>query len=135
MLVIRKEQLEALNNAAEREMISRISEYMRREHAEQEVRWQEYCCRVQDLNREHLGDLIKRSVAGARNYGFDTENLLTAFTVLRFVSAPNFDKHEAVNAVFRNEYIQIKDRMDALWRYTSEEDWEEIANRYDPRAW
>ncbi len=113
----------------------RLAEHLRRRHADVMVRLPDRACAVGALGDEELGSLVARSIELARSYGFRREADVGAFTVLRFVVAPNFHEQAPAAAVLRNPLVPVEDRIERLWRYTNDDDWDAIAAASDPAGW
>jgi len=60
---------------------------------------------------------------------------LASFVVLMFIAAPNFDEQPSISYVLKNERIEPESKIDELWEWTTESDWELVERNYDPFAW
>ena len=135
MFVINREKMKVLNECSEVQMNTRLVNYLSKNHPEQLVRFGVDVVPIIAIEASLIEHLVRQSVKIARTYGFMTEDLLTAFTVLRFVSAPNFNCHPAIKLVLTNIRIPVSERLAALWIYTTEDHWEEIEASYSPSEW
>lgn len=122
---IRAEQLEAFRPRADELLAARVVEHLRENHPEE----------VGRLPDDVLAEMVSNGLARARRYGLTLESSLTAFVVLMFVVAPNFDEHPLIRHVLTDESEPPDRRVDALAERISEANWEEAERRYDPGAW
>jgi hypothetical protein len=132
---IRKSQMELLAQIAAKNLIQKCTDHILLNHSDEIVQVLGRRSTVGELDQGTLASLISSSLTCARSFGFETESSLLAFTVLRFVIAPNFYEHSAVSEILRTGALPMDARIDALWLQTTEADWEEIAVGYDPQAW
>ena len=161
MLIVRPAQLEAFQSQADAAFEMQIVEYLQEEHGEDLVRlptgvlvieqpsaktlrerneddFEQFPAgmfSVEELPDEILLEMVRNGIARARNYGMSWESSLTAFVVLMFVIAPNFDQHPNIQQVLKDTTIVPDERIDHLWERTSEEDWEKVEQHYDSSAW
>lgn len=135
MLIIRQEQIEAFQPVAEAAFVRRVVEHLRADHADAVVQLPNEVILVKQISDERLYGIVKHAITRARDYGITWESSLTAFVVLMFVAAPNFDKHPLIERVLRDERVEANSRVDQLWERTSEENWEAVRKNYDPAAW
>lgn len=135
MLSIRAEQMRAFKTAAETAFLRGLVRHLRENHAEEEVVTPAGEFRVEELDDETLLRMAGAGVERARRYGMSWESSLTAFVVLMFVVAPNFDEHPLIRRVLGDEQVAPDLRLDGLWEQTTEENWEAAENNYDPGAW
>ena len=135
MLRIRAEQFEVFQPAAEAAFLRRVVEYLQGNHADVVVQLPNEVVLVKQISDDRLRRMAKQAIARAREYGMDWESSVTAFVVLMFVAAPNFDKHPLIQRVLKDERTPANSRIDQLWERTSEENWEAIRKNYDPTDW
>ncbi|HKP85579.1 MAG TPA: hypothetical protein VJZ26_05765 [Blastocatellia bacterium] len=135
MLKIRAEQFEVFQPVAESAFVRRVAEHLRDNHADVMVRLPNEVILVKQISDDRLRGMAKEGMARAREYGMDWESAVTAFVVLMFVAAPNFDKHPLIQRILRDERTPANSRIDQLWERTSEENWEAVRKNYDPTAW
>lgn len=135
MLIIRPEQFEVFQPVAEAAFARRVVEHLREDHAETVIQLPNEVVLVKQISDERLYEMVRNGIARARGYGIDWESAVTAFVVLMFVAAPNFDKHPLIQRVLKDERVEANSRVDRLWERTSEENWEAIKKNYDPAAW
>ena len=135
MLKIRREQFEVFQPVAEAAFVRRVAEHLRDSHADAVVQFPNEVVLVKQITDERLLGLAKDAITRARGYGLDWESAVTAFVVLMFVAAPNFDKHPLIQRVLKDERVDANSRIDQLWERTTEENWEAVRKNYDPTAW
>jgi len=135
MLIIRPEQFEIFQPVAEAAFARRVVEHLRDEHADVIVRLPNEVALIKQLPDDRLHGMVSNAIARARGYGLDWEATVTAFVVLMFVAAPNFDEHPLIQRVLKDERADANSRVDQLWDRTSEENWDAVAKNYDPAAW
>lgn len=135
MLIIRAEQFEVFQPVAESAFVRRIAEHLREHHANAVVQFPNEVILVKQITDERLRGMVEHAVTRARLYGMDWESAVTAFAVLMFVVAPNFDKHPLIQRVLKDERTPANSRIDQLWERTSDENWEAARKNYDPTAW
>lgn len=135
MLMIRPEQFEVFQPVAEAAFIGRVVEHLRASHADVIIRLPDEVALLKQTSNERLTEMARRAVARARGYRMDWESSVTAFVVLMFVVAPNFDAHPLIQRVLKDERVDANSRVDRLWERTSEENWDAAAKNYDPAAW
>lgn len=135
MLKIRREQIKAFQPVADAAFVRRLAAHVRAEHAEAPVFLPEGETTVELLTDERLHEMVGRGVERARAYGMTWESSITAFVVLMFVSAPNFDDHPLLRRVLKDEQTDPDLRIERLWEQTSDDNWEQVEQNYDARAW
>ena len=135
MLKIRREQFEVFQPVAEAAFIRRVAEHLRAGHADAVVQFPNEVILVKQIADERLRRLAKHSITRARNYGLNWESAVTAFVVLMFVAAPNFDQHPLIQRILKDERVPANSRIDQLWERTTDENWEAVRKNYDPSFW
>lgn len=135
MLRIRSEQIGAFGPLADAVFAKRVAEYVRETHSNLQVRFPTETLTVAEIPEELLEKTVQEGIDRARGYGLSWETSLSAFVVLMFVSAPNFDSHPQVRQILTSAAVSADHRMDRLWEGTSERVWEEIRKNYDPKEW
>jgi hypothetical protein len=135
MLKIRAEQFEVFQPVAEAAFVRRVVEHLRDHHSDVVVQLPNEVILIKQISDEKLRGMAKGGMARARDHGMDWESAVTAFVVLMFVAAPNFDKHPLVQRVLKDERVDANSRIDQLWERTTEENWEAVRKNYDPTAW
>ena len=135
MLKIRPEQFAVFQPVAEHAFLRRVVEHLRNEHADVVVQFPNEVLLVKQIADERFHTLVKKGIARARALGMDWESAITAFVVLLFVAAPNFDQHPLIQRVLKDEKVSANLRIEQLWERTSEENWEAVRKNYDVKAW
>lgn len=113
----------------------RVALYLREHHAAEVVTLPEGERAVEDLDDETLLRMARSGIARARAYGMSWESSITAFVVIMFVVAPNFDDHPLIRRTLEDEEVEPDLRVEQLWELTTEENWEAAARDYDPGRW
>jgi hypothetical protein len=80
-------------------------------------------------------ELIRAGIRSARRYGLSWESSLAAFVVLMFVVSPNFDDCSSVRQVLLDPSKPPDCRLRELWDETTEDEWEQMRENYNPDAW
>ena len=135
MLKIRREQFEVFQPVAEAAFVRRVAEHLRDNHADAVVQFPNEVILVKQIANEKLRSVAEYAITRARNYGLSWESTVTAFVVLMFVAAPNFDKHPLIQRILKDERVPADSRIDQLWERTTEENWEAVRKNYDATAW
>src|SRR5262245_14830183 len=111
MLKIRPEQMEVFQPVAERAFVRRVVEHLRETYADIVVQFPNEVILIKQISDERLYRLVKQGITWAREYGMDWESSVTAFVVLLFVAAPNFDQHPLIQRVLKDERVEANSRM------------------------
>jgi hypothetical protein len=135
MLKIRPEQFAVFQPIAERAFVRRVVEHLRENHPDVVVQFPNQVMLVKQISDEQFYTLVRRGIARARTLDMDWESAITAFIVLLFVAAPNFDQHPLIQRVLKDERVSANLRIEQLWERTSEENWEAVRKNYDVKAW
>jgi hypothetical protein len=135
MLKIRREQFEVFQPVAEAAFVRRVAEHLRDNHADAVVQFPNEVILVKQIADERLRRVAHDAITRARTYGLNWESAVTAFVVLMFVTAPNFDEHPLIQRILKDERVPANSRIDQLWERTTDENWEAVRKNYDPTAW
>jgi hypothetical protein len=140
MLTIRPEQLETFLPVAEASFERRVADYIREEHADEAVtlpagEGEVIENKVNGLDDETLLKMVRTGIARARSYGMTWESSITAFVVLMFVVAPNFDGHPLMTHILKDGSIEPDERIDRLCEQTTDSNWEAAKRDYNVAAW
>lgn len=135
MLKIRADQFEAFKPVAEAAFVRRVVEHLRNHHSDTVVQFPNEVILIKQISDERLRAMAKEGIARARSYGIDWESVVTAFVVLMFIAAPNFDRHPLIQRILKDERVAANSRIDQLWERTTEENWEAVRKNYDPARW
>jgi hypothetical protein len=135
MLTIRPEQLEVFQPIAEAAFERRVTTYLRENHDDTIVVLPTGEHEVKDLDDETLLKMVCTGIARSRSYGMTWESSITAFVVLMFTIAPNFDAHPLINRALRDDKVEPNARVEEMWDRTTEENWQTAKDSYDAGAW
>ncbi len=135
MLKIRDEQMGAFQETAEAAFAKSTVAYLRETHPETVVQLPSGKCKVAHLPDDVIYDMVWDSFQKAHTYGIDWQSTLRAYTVIRFVAAPNFDDHPIIKRILNDESVPPNERVDKLWENTTEQNWEAVAKNYNPDTW
>jgi hypothetical protein len=140
MIVIRPEQLEAFSPVAEADFERRVAEYLRESHPGVAVTFpsgegESKEAEVKALDDETLLRMVRTGIARARSYGMTWESSITAFVVLTFIVAPNFDDHPLINRFLTNDEVEPDARVDELVAGATEGNWVAAKQGYDAGKW
>ncbi|HST23420.1 MAG TPA: hypothetical protein VLR90_20070, partial [Blastocatellia bacterium] len=120
---------------AEAAFVRRVAEHLRDNHSDAVVQFPNEVILVKQIADERLRRVAHDAVTRARTYGLSWESAVTAFVVLMFVTAPNFDEHPLIQRILKDERVPANSRIDQLWERTTDENWEAVRKNYDPTAW
>jgi len=135
VLTIRPEQFAAFDAVAEAAFVARLVRHLRDEEADEEVLLPSGPEPVGGLPDATLEEMVRGGIARAESYGLTWESSVTAFVVLMFKAAPNFDAHPLVRRVLCDRALAPDERIDALWERITEETWDAVEEAYDADAW
>jgi hypothetical protein len=135
MLKIRPEQMDSFAETAQAAFVRRVAVYLREKHSEVIVELPDATLAVKQIPEDMLCEMARRGVERAREYGMAWESSITAFVVLMFVAAPNFDDHPLIQRTLKDESIPPDSRIDQLWERTTDQNWEAVERGYDPQGW
>jgi hypothetical protein len=125
MLVIRREQMEVLDEAVQQAFVERVVAHLKRHQP----------LSVSSMADVELRDRVACGIACARRHGFTWESTLTAFVALQFVVSPRFFKQPHIEEGLMVEGIAEGDRFRHLFSRTSEKDWREAGDLGDSETW
>lgn len=134
-MLIRSEQMDVFEIAAEENFIRRLCEHLRDQYANAVVRLPDHETVVADLPSETLNLLVRNCVERARKHDLSYESSIAVFTALMFEVAPNFDTHQLCQVLLNDEEVEPNDRLDELINVLTEKNWESIRSNYDINAW
>ncbi len=135
MLTIRQEQFEAFERVTEAAFERRVTAYLIENHGDAVVRLPTGESRVAELPAESLQELVRDGIARARSHDLTWESTVTAFVVIMFTVAPNFDEHPLIGRALKDARFEPNARLDEMWDSTTNENWEAARASYDPAAW
>lgn len=134
-MMIRSEQMEALEAAAEENFLRRVAAHLLEQYAKTVVHLPDEESVVEELPEEILHSLVRRSIERARSYGLSFESSIAAFSAVMFEVSPNFDKHQLSQLLLNDENTDPNVRLDELLEVLTEKNWEFIRRDYDAAAW
>lgn len=134
MLRIRQEQIDAFQPVAEAEFALRVVGYLRQHHPRLIVKQPEGLSLVERMPDDALLPLVKLGIARARAHGFTFSSSISAFVILMFKAAPNFDRNPIIKQSLE-EAIPEEQRLQKLLENTGAEIWQQAKEQYDPTAW
>lgn len=135
MLTIRQEQLDAFERVTEAAFERRVLTYLLENHVDAVVRLPAGEFGVAELPEELLQEIVRSGIARARTHDLTWESTVTAFVVIMFTVAPNFDEHPLIRRALNDARFEPNARLDEMWDSTSNENWETARASYDPAAW
>jgi hypothetical protein len=135
MLIVRPEQLAVFQTVADSAFAQSLMDYLRENHSDVVVQLPSGEAGVEEIADDVLSKMVQTGIARARSYGLTWESTITAFVLLMFVAAPNYDKHPLIQRVFKSETEEPNSVMEQLWEETADENWEAVKHDYDVRAW
>ncbi|OLE51444.1 MAG: hypothetical protein AUG51_23415 [Acidobacteria bacterium 13_1_20CM_3_53_8] len=135
MLIIRPEQMEVFKPQADAQFAERVAAYLRRKHADVVVRLVGGATLVNRLSDETLMKMVRLGIERALSYDFTWESSITAFIVLMFKVAPNFDQHPLIARALKDARFAPEERVEKIWERVTSKNWEAAREDYDPRAW
>jgi hypothetical protein len=134
-LIIRQQQLGALQPIAEAALVRKIARHILTNHGDSIVRCSSGTFTIAQAPNDVVEELIRAGIRSARRYGLSWESSLAAFVVLMFVVSPNFDDCSSVWQVLLDPSKPPDCRLRELWDETTEDEWEQMRENYNPDAW
>lgn len=125
LLNIRQDQLDAFSPLSEDAFVEETIAYLKEQRPEI----------IEGLPENVLTQRVRIGFARARSYGLKLEWTLTAFIATMFSVAPNFDEQVNIHRALIDKRVAPDDRMDLMLEVTSEQDWDEAEQAFDPKAW
>ena len=124
-MIIRKQQMNTLDDQAQKSFTDRMMKYLR----EKQTVW------VANSPDDELRRRVNSGVARARSHGFEWESSVMKFVGLMFRFAPNFDEYPPIEALLARKDVPSEQRADLLFTEISAEQWQAVSDRYDPAGW
>lgn len=134
-MLIRAEQMNAFETAAEEKFERRLAAHLRENYGAAVVRLPDSELTVGELPEDVLLSLVKNSIERARQYELTFESSISAFSAIRFEVSPNFDKHRLSQVLLKDETVEPDARLNELLEVLTEKNWETIRGEYDVNAW
>lgn len=82
---------------------------------------------VADLNDAQIQTRAAQAIRRAQSHGFSEPEPITAFAVLMFLVAPDFDRQKNIAKVLAEPAAPEAQRLQSLFERTAESDWDEAA--------
>lgn len=134
-MIIRTEQLDTFEKAAEDRFVTDLAGHLRQDYAAAQVRLPERETTVAELSDEELYPLVRQGIRRARYYELTHESTISAFTAVMFEVAPNFDRHNMSQICLKDKTIDPNERLDEILNLLTDEHWDKIRDDYDVNAW
>ncbi len=122
---LRKEQLDALQKGADQAFVERLIAHFREQFGE----------KLADIDDPEFKRMVSNGVVRARSHGLTFESSIVGFVQLMFQVAPNFDEHPAFLRVLDDRTLEENDRIQAIFKRVSREEWKQAQEQYDDDAW
>lgn len=129
MLKIRKEQMDALQEAAQPrhqdDVVDFIVKHLHEESPEL----------LEGIEPDYLREMVRNGVRRAGGHGLKSLGDVTAFVSIMFEIAPNFDEQPDLARVLADTAVPPEEKIDSLFAPELDAAWEEADRNYDPNAW
>lgn len=125
MLTIREKQIQHFIAKDDSELVKFIAETIREANPE----------RVADYDDKKLEGMVKIGIDRARSHALERGEDIAAFVALMFEIAPNFDEQEEIKVVLEDTNYTPSERINQLWKRTSDETWIEAEKSYKSEVW
>jgi hypothetical protein len=135
MLVIRAKQIAPFRKQADEDFVQRVAGHLLEEYNDISVRLPDENPTVGEISGDTLRRMILTGIERASAYKMDWESTLTGFVTLMFVFAPNFDDHPQFKSILEDSAVEPNLRLDELIMQSSEDDWENVEQKYDVSSW
>ena len=135
MLKISSEQIRTFQPDAAEAFVRRVMDYLRDNHADEEVRYPHGAMKVAEIGDDVLAENVRGGLARAGDYGIDWKSTLLSYVVLMFLTAPNFDEYPKAEQFFRNTEKVTDEELEAFLDVMTDEDWQRVESNYDAAAW
>lgn len=126
---IRKSQMEALADAAEKHFVHRVMEYLR-EHESDEVA---------PLTDAVLEERVRFAIAHAQAYGFTWQSAIVGFVAMMFQVGPDFDRHPAFARALemqrKSGEENENDRVGLIFEHVTDAEWDDAQANSDASVW
>ena len=134
MFRVRREQIDAFQPVVEAEFALRIVDYLRQHHPRLIVKQVDALSLVERIPEESLLQLVRSGITRARANRFTFSSSISAFVVLMFKAAPNFDQNPTISQSLK-ELLTEEQRLPKLLETAGAEIWQQAKDHYDPSAW
>ena len=126
---IRKSQMEALQDAADKQFVHRVMEYLR-EHEPGEVA---------ALTDAVLEERVRFAMGRAHAYGFTWQSAIVGFVAMMFQVGPDFERHPAFAKALESQRnsgeTNEDDRMVLIFEHVTDEEWDDAQAKSDATCW
>jgi hypothetical protein len=134
-MMIRPDQIAALDTALKARFIGQIASYLRANHPTAEIQLPGRAGSIASLREPYLRMLIANGIERACQHKLEFESNQMAFVVLMFLVAPNFDEYPPVARILK-AHEQIADfRFHRVWEDLTDADWQNAKRNYHAAAW
>ena len=135
MFKIKSEQIRLFQPDAEEAFVRRVMDYLKENHADEDVQLPNGTRTVAEISDETLSELVRGGIKRGRDYRIEWKSTLISFVVLLFIGAPNFDEHPKVSSFFVGAETVDDAALESLMDEMTDEDWTTVEKNYDPQAW
>ena len=135
MLKIKSEQIRTFQADADEAFDRRVMEYLRENHAGEEVQYPNGKTTVAETSDEILAENVRGGILRARGYGIEWKSTLISYVVLMLLTAPNFDQHQKAAQFFQNTEKITDEELESFLDEMTDEDWQQVEENYDAAAW
>lgn len=126
---IRKSQMEALQDAAEKKFVHAVMEYLR-EHESDEVA---------PLTDAVLEERVRFAITRAESYGFTWQSAIVGFVAMMFQVGPDFDRHPAFAKALEIQRTSGEENEDErvvlIFEHVTDEEWDDAQAKSDTSVW
>lgn len=124
MLLIRREQMEAIARTRQMPLVDGLCGEIRRR----------YSRRVDWLTDSALRRRVRDGLRLARRHGLDTGSSRATFVILMFAVSPHFAEHPAFAAILDDHAVPADARMRLLLTQATAADWRAAARRTEGQS-
>ncbi len=124
-MIIRNDQINSLREDDYPRLIETIRQYLRDNHQSA----------VMGFDDEQLRSMIRVGIKRAEKYEMNSDAGFGAFVAIMFEVAPNFDEHPNIKKALMDKTVSPNSRILDIIHRTTEKDWDEAEQSYDPEGW
>ncbi|HEY0457637.1 MAG TPA: hypothetical protein VGC97_00715 [Pyrinomonadaceae bacterium] len=135
MLKISSEQIRAFQPDADEAFVRRVSDYLRKNHAETQVHYPQGATTVAEIGDDALAENVRGGILRASDYGINLKSTLLSYVVLMFMSAPNFDEYPKAAQFFKDAEVIDDEALETFLDEMTDEDWSKVEANYNAAAW
>ncbi len=133
-MIIRPEHVLALTPLIEKDFAARLADELKSLHGEAVVWFDGQVKLVRTLPKAVIERLALAGIGRARKHGLSSQESLSAFIVLMFEIAPNFDEDPAARTL-DDQVVPPERRVQELEKRLTSADRGRMNRSYDPAAW